>query len=70
MEEPLTLLVPERKGNRLILGLQNILDNPQVAMIFLAPGTEETLRMQGRAELIGEPELCDQFNAPGEAHEG
>jgi len=65
VERPTTLLVPERKGNRLIFSLQNILDNPQVAMIFLIPGTEETLRVQGRAELTADPELCERFTARG-----
>lgn len=45
------ILVPERSGNRLVMGLQNILGNPWVALIFLVPGTEETLRVSGRAEL-------------------
>jgi hypothetical protein len=65
VEDPTTLFVPERKGNRLIFSLQNILDNPQVAMIFLVPGTEETLRVQGRAELTADPQMCDRFTARG-----
>ena len=65
VEDPTTLLIPERKGNRLIFSLQNILDNPRVAMIFLVPGTEETLRVQGRAELIADPALCERLTARG-----
>ena len=34
-------------------------------MIFLVPGTEETLRVQGRAELTADPQLCDRFTARG-----
>lgn len=45
------ILIPDRPGNRLIMGLQNILANPAVAIIFLVPGTDETLRVSGRAEL-------------------
>ena len=52
-----TLLIPERKGNKLIQGLQNILATGRVALVFLVPGTEETLRVHGRAELTGDPAL-------------
>ena len=44
-----TLLIPERRGNKLAFGLQNILLNPRVAVIFLLPGTGETLRVTGTA---------------------
>src|SRR5688572_4502027 len=35
VEDERTLLVPERKGNRMILSLQNILANPKVALLFM-----------------------------------
>jgi uncharacterized protein len=56
-----TLLMPERKGNRLLFSLQNILANPRVSMIFVAPPTNETLRVAGTAELLDDPELCESF---------
>src|SRR4051812_46823424 len=34
-----TLLIPERKGNKLIFSLTNLLSNPNIALIFLLPGT-------------------------------
>src|SRR4051812_19394960 len=51
VEDPTTILIPDRKGNKLIFGLQNILANPHVGLIFLIPGTGETLRVNGTAEL-------------------
>lgn len=39
-----TLRIPERKGNRMVLALQNLLANRRVALIFPVPGTEQTLR--------------------------
>lgn len=60
-----TLLLPERKGNRMILALRNLLENPNVALIFLVPGTEETLRIHGRATLVAEPELLGRLSARG-----
>jgi len=56
-----TLLIPDRKGNKLLFSLQNILANPRVAMIFVVPRTSETLRVSGRAELLDDRELCESF---------
>ena len=61
-----TLLIPDRKGNKLIFGLQNILANPEVALIFLVPGTGETLRVRGRAELTADPALLERLGARGQ----
>ena len=61
-----TLLVPERKGNRMILSLRNILANPRVALLFLVPGTDETLRVQGRASLTAEPATLERLSARGQ----
>src|SRR5262245_52909802 len=66
IESPHSLVVPDRKGNKLLFGLQNILANPNVALIFLIPGTEETLRVRGRAELTTEPELLARLSARGQ----
>jgi PPOX class probable FMN-dependent enzyme len=65
--DPHTLLIPERKGNKLIFSLQNILSNPKVGMIFLLPGTNETLRVGGEAELLDDRALCETFVERGKA---
>jgi uncharacterized protein len=64
--DPSTLLVPDRKGNKLLFGLQNILANPKVGLIFLVPGTDETLRVNGRAELYRDPALLERLSARGQ----
>ena len=66
IEDPRSLVVPDRKGNKLLYGLQNILANPHVALIFLVPGTEETLRVRGRAELSADPELLERLATRGQ----
>jgi PPOX class probable FMN-dependent enzyme len=66
IEDPRSLVVPDRKGNKLLYGLQNILANPRVALIFLVPGTEETLRVRGRAELSADPELLERLATRGQ----
>jgi len=66
VQDARTLLLPDRKGNKLLFGLQNILANPQVALIFLLPGTDETLRVSGRAELSVDPALLERLSARGQ----
>jgi PPOX class probable FMN-dependent enzyme len=46
-----TLILPDRRGNRRVDTMTNILENPQVGLIFFLPGYEETLRIRGRASL-------------------
>jgi PPOX class probable FMN-dependent enzyme len=65
VEDNRTLLIPERKGNKLIFSLTNILCNPCVSLIFVVPGTSETLRVQGKAELLDDVALCSRFTARG-----
>jgi uncharacterized protein len=65
VEDQHTLLIPERKGNRLMFSLRNILANPQVGMIFLVPGTDETFRVNGIAELSDDPDLLVRLSARG-----
>jgi PPOX class probable FMN-dependent enzyme len=66
IQDEKTLLIPDRKGNKLLYGLENILANPHVGLLFLIPGTEETLRINGRAELTQDPEILSQLAARGQ----
>jgi len=66
IEDDQTLLVPDRKGNRLIYGLQNILANPHVGLLFMVPGTSETLRVNGAASLTADPDICARLSARGQ----
>jgi uncharacterized protein len=66
VEDDRTLLIPERKGNKLIQGLQNILATGRVALVFLVPGTEETLRVHGRAELTADPAVLARLTERGQ----
>ena len=61
-----TLLVPERKGNRLIMGLTSLLANPRVSLLFMVPGTGETLRVEGEAELVASDTLAQELSARGQ----
>ncbi|MEG5265176.1 pyridoxamine 5'-phosphate oxidase family protein [Pseudomonas sp. JDS28PS106] len=56
-----TLLLPDRRGNNRIDSLRNIISDPRVALIFLLPGIGETLRINGTAEILAQPELLSRF---------
>ncbi len=55
------LLIPDRTGNRLLMGMENILRNPSVGLIFLVPRTVETLRVHGTAELYQDDALQSEL---------
>jgi len=65
VEDEHTLVIPDRPGNRLVFGHLNILENPRVGILFLIPGTNETLRVNGRAELTQDPALLERLAARG-----
>jgi PPOX class probable FMN-dependent enzyme len=59
------LVVPDRVGNNRIDGLTNIVENPHVGMIFLIPGREDTLRVNGRACVIRDAEILARLEVQG-----
>ena len=65
VEDERTLVIPDRPGNKLVYGHLNILENPKVGVLFLIPGTPETLRVNGTAELTRDPELLERLAARG-----
>lgn len=59
------LVVPDRPGNNRIDGFTNIVENPHVGMIFLIPGREDTLRVNGRASIVRDGEILDRLEVQG-----
>ena len=62
-----TILIPERPGNRRADTMSNVIENPghSVALIFLLPGVEETLRASGRARVIDDPTVLEDMAVRG-----
>ena len=60
-----TLVLPERKGNNRIDSLRNILHDPRVSLIFLVPGVDETLRVNGSARITVDPGLMHSLAVNG-----
>lgn len=56
-----TLAVPDRPGNRRADTFGNLLQNPQVGMLFLIPGKSETLRIGGTAIIVRDQWLRDEM---------
>jgi len=59
------LLVPDRRGNNRIDTFQNIAENPHVGLIFMVPGINETLRVNGAASITTEPALLEPLAVQG-----
>ncbi len=52
-----TLLIPDRPGNNQVDSLRNVLAHPEVGLLFLVPGMNETLRVSGTAEIVTDEAL-------------
>jgi PPOX class probable FMN-dependent enzyme len=57
-----TLLIPDSKGNNRIDSLINITENPNIGCLFLIPGVNETLRINGMAEIRTDSEFLEFFS--------
>ncbi len=52
-------------GNNRLDSFQNLVTNDSVALLFLIPGLDETLRVNGTAELVADAALCEEFAVAG-----
>jgi PPOX class probable FMN-dependent enzyme len=60
-----TLLVPERPGNNRMDSLRNIIQNPSLGLLFMVPGFEDTLRVNGRGRVTKDPQLLAESAVDG-----
>jgi PPOX class probable FMN-dependent enzyme len=61
------LAIPDAPGNRLVYSLRNVVAGGRVGLLFLIPGMEETLRVNGRAWLTRDPDVLEQLAAGAKA---
>jgi PPOX class probable FMN-dependent enzyme len=59
------LFIPERPGNKRMDSIGNILANPQIGIIFIIPGLEETFRVNGKACISKDKELLEKTAVHG-----
>jgi PPOX class probable FMN-dependent enzyme len=60
-----TLAVPDRPGNRRIDSLGNVSSHPDVGLLFMVPGYDDTLRVNGKARISREPGLLRELAVDG-----
>jgi PPOX class probable FMN-dependent enzyme len=60
-----TLLIPDRRGNNLIDGLRNLVEDARIGLIFFVPGVNETYRVNGRARVSTDADLRRRFAVNG-----
>ena len=56
-----TLLIPDATGNNRLDTLENLIADPRIGVLFLIPGVNEVLRVNGRAALRDEAEFVERF---------
>ncbi len=61
-----TLAIPERPGNRRLDSLLNVLETGTVGLLFVVPGFEETLRVNGRASVVRDADVLGRRRRQGQ----
>jgi PPOX class probable FMN-dependent enzyme len=59
------LAIPDATGNRRLDSLENIVASGRIGLIFLIPGRDTTLRVNGRGAVTAEPGLLDRLTPVG-----
>jgi len=59
------LVIPERNGNKRMDSMTNLLTNPQIGLLFVVPGCDYTLRVNGRAWITRDAALLGTMAAQG-----
>ena len=60
-----TLAIPDRLGNQRADTFLNVLENPNVGILFIVPKRREVVRMSGTASLVRDPELLTEMAVNG-----
>lgn len=60
-----SLVFGDRKGNRRLDSLRNVLRRPQVGMLFVVPGSNDTLRVNGSAKILRRTPYLDRLAVQG-----
>lgn len=65
LEDGRAVAFADRPGNHRVDSFRNILARPQVGMLFLVPGQDHTLRINGRARIVADPPFAERFRVKG-----
>jgi uncharacterized protein len=65
--DPVTLAMPDWRGNNRLDSLRNIVADGRISLIFLVPGSQIMVRVNGQARLTADAALCGSFARAGVA---
>ncbi|MEO9820531.1 MAG: pyridoxamine 5'-phosphate oxidase family protein [Paracoccaceae bacterium] len=65
VQDAKTVMMPDWRGNNRLDCLRDIVSDGRAALLFLVPGTNTTVRVNGRAFLTDDPDLCTSFEQRG-----
>lgn len=61
IQDPGTLLLPDWRGNNRLDSLKNIVRDERVSLMFMVPGSNNVVRVNGTAIVTADPDLCARF---------
>lgn len=65
VEDERTVLMPDWRGNNRVDSLSNIVRDPRVGLMFLIPGSNTTMRLNGRASVVIDEAMTSRFTMDG-----
>ncbi|WP_299201266.1 pyridoxamine 5'-phosphate oxidase family protein [uncultured Tateyamaria sp.] len=63
--DPKTLALPDWRGNQRLDSLRNIVEDGRVSLMFMVPGSNTVVRVNGEARLTADEGLRQQFEQKG-----
>ena len=61
IQDDKTLLLPDWPGNNRLDSLRNIVEDGRISLMFMVPGSDTVVRVNGQASLTTDPDLCASF---------
>lgn len=65
IQDDKTLIIPERPGNKRLDSVLNIISQPQLSLLFMIPGVQETVRVNGTGAITADPDVLGLFPVNG-----
>lgn len=65
VQDSKTLLIPDWRGNNRLDSLRNIVRDGRVSLMFMVPGSENVVRVNGSAVLTADASICARFEKAG-----
>ena len=63
--DPKTLWLPDWRGNNRIDSLRNIVRDGRVSLMFMVPGSNNVVRVNGNAVVTADPRVVNEFEKQG-----